>query len=109
MSSAFFLSVSFRFNSSASRSAAFLTTNSKFSKYGWVLFLTVNIATILFAPSINKNGLLVSQIGFTCTSLLGLWRTGLIGRATEKQQPCQTLPLNKHTRLFNAAACDRLN
>jgi len=41
---------------------------------GWVAFLGVNIAMVSFAKRIRAHGLLVQQLGFTKTTLLGLYR-----------------------------------
>ena len=60
--------------------AALLATNSRYSRYGWFSFLGANVAMISFSILINKNGLLVSQIGFTFISLLGIWRGGFFSR-----------------------------
>lgn len=54
-----------------------LATNSKVSRYGWVAFFVANLAMVGFAFFIERHGLLVQQLGFTATSLLGLYRSGL--------------------------------
>ena len=56
--------------------AFLLATHTRLSRYGWLAFLVANLAMIVFAISIQKNGLLVQQIGFTVTSLLGIYRAG---------------------------------
>ena len=58
--------------------AALLATHCKFSRYGWVLFLIANLVFIAWAIQIKATGLLVQQIGFTFTSLLGIYRSGLV-------------------------------
>ena len=55
--------------------AFLLATNTKASRYGWYAFLGANVAKIGFAVNIDAKGLLLQQIGFTCTSLLGLYRS----------------------------------
>ena len=60
--------------------AALLAFNFRYSRYGWLAFLGANVAMISFALLIDKHGLLVSQIGFACTSVLGMWRSGLFCR-----------------------------
>jgi hypothetical protein len=54
-----------------------LATNSSFSAYGWVAFSIANVAMICFSMKIRRYGLLVQSLGFTCTSLLGLYRSNL--------------------------------
>ena len=58
--------------------AFLLATNSAVSPYGWVAFLAANLAMIGFAWRIRRYGLMVQQLGFTATSLLGLFRCGLL-------------------------------
>lgn len=57
--------------------AFLLATNTSFSRYGWIAFLIANLAMIGLAILIGRWGLLVQQLGFTATSLLGLYRTKL--------------------------------
>lgn len=60
--------------------AFLLAINSpRLSRYGWVAFLAANIAMIAFAVRIQADGLLLQQIGFTLTSVIGLYRTGFFG------------------------------
>ena len=64
-----------------------LATNTSFSRYGWVSFLLANFAVIGFARGIRANGLMVQQIGFMGTSLLGLYRAfGPFPHLTEKRR-----------------------
>lgn len=58
--------------------AFLLATNSSISCYGWVAFFLANIAMVIFAAGIRRHGLLIQQLGFTGTSLLGLYRSGLL-------------------------------
>lgn len=58
--------------------AFLLATHTRASRYGWVAFLLANIAMIAFAFGLNLHGLLVQQVGFTVTSLLGLYRAGML-------------------------------
>jgi len=55
--------------------AFLLATNSRYSRQGWFWFLTANIVMIAFAISIRRYGLLVGQIGFTCITLFGIYRS----------------------------------
>lgn len=57
--------------------AFLLATHSRLSRYGWVAFFVANIAMICFAFALMRNGLLLQQIGFLGTSLLGMKRAGL--------------------------------
>ncbi len=57
--------------------AFLLATHTSVSRYGWVAFLLANLATLAFAVSIGAYGLLVQQVGFTVSSVLGIRRSGL--------------------------------
>lgn len=54
--------------------ALLLSLNIKCSGWGFVAFLGSNIAWISFALQKGIGGLLVMQIGFTVTSLIGIYR-----------------------------------
>lgn len=54
--------------------SAALATNTPFSKYGWIAFLMANFAIIGFARGIRAHGLLLQQLGFCLTSVVGLFR-----------------------------------
>lgn len=54
--------------------ALLLALNSDISHYGWLAFLIANLVMIVFAWRIDRYGLLVQQLGFTCTTLLGIYR-----------------------------------
>lgn len=56
--------------------AFLLATHTRFSRYGWVAFFAANLAMIAFALGIGRYGLLVQQVGFMGTSILGLYRAG---------------------------------
>lgn len=55
--------------------AFLLATHSSLSRYGWYAFLAANVAMICFALQIQAWGLLLQQVGFTATSLLGIHRS----------------------------------
>lgn len=57
--------------------AFLLATHSHVSRYGWLAFLGANVAMTAFAVTIGAYGLLLQQLGFTATTLLGLRRSGL--------------------------------
>lgn len=54
--------------------AFLLATHTRVSRYGWLAFLAANLAMIGFAVGIHRYGLLVQQVGFMATSLLGIYR-----------------------------------
>jgi nicotinamide riboside transporter PnuC len=58
--------------------AFLLALNTRVSRYGWVAFFVANIGMISFAWCIKAHGLLIQQCVFTATSLLGMYRTGLL-------------------------------
>lgn len=58
--------------------ALLLAINKKYSRYGWVAFLIANFVMIGWGLTINARGLIVQQLGFTITSLIGLHTTGLL-------------------------------
>lgn len=56
--------------------AFLLATHTRYSRYGWLAFLAANLALVGFALGIGRYGLLAQQVGFTVTTLLGLYRAG---------------------------------
>ena len=56
--------------------ALLLALRNQYSRWGWWLFLASNTALICFALILNLNGLLVQQLGFTITSIIGLHKAG---------------------------------
>ncbi len=58
--------------------AFLLATHAEFSKFGWIAFFLANLAMIGFAIGIRRYGLLIQQIGFTATSILGMYQAGLL-------------------------------
>ena len=57
--------------------AFLLATHTSISRYGWLAFLGANAAMTGFAIAIGAHGLLVQQLGFTATTLIGLRRSVL--------------------------------
>lgn len=55
-----------------------LASHSRVSRYGWFVFLWANIAMIGFALGIHRYGILVQQLGFMITSLIGIYRAGFL-------------------------------
>lgn len=62
--------------------AYLLATNGRLARWGWVGFLLANLFSMGFAMRAGHYGLMVQQVGFMGSSLLGLWRSGLIARRT---------------------------
>jgi hypothetical protein len=54
--------------------AGLLALNASISGFGFVAFLISNLAWIGFALSIRAYGLLMMQLGFTVTSVVGIAR-----------------------------------
>lgn len=58
--------------------AFLLAININCSRYGWLAFLVANFVMIGWGLTIHAHGLVMQQLGFTITSLIGLHRTGLL-------------------------------
>ncbi|MDF2461802.1 MAG: hypothetical protein K0Q43_37 [Ramlibacter sp.] len=54
--------------------ALLLAVNMKVSRWGWVAFLVSNVILIALMIGLQRRGLLVLQVGFLVSSLLGIWR-----------------------------------
>lgn len=54
--------------------ALLLATNTSWSRYGWALFLAPNVFWIGYVVMGDAQGLLLQQVVFTGTSLLGVYR-----------------------------------
>lgn len=65
--------------------AFLLALNTSVSRWGWLAFLGSNILILLFTGSVGLWGFFTMQVGFTATSVLGLWR------ASVPQAPPSTL------------------
>ncbi len=61
--------------------AFLLATNTRYSRHGWWVFLAANFVMISWGAAIHANGFILQQIGFTVTSLLGLYRNGFFAWA----------------------------
>lgn len=57
--------------------ALFLATNTKVSRYGWLLLFVGSASLTVFALIVGKLGMILHQAGFCAISALGLYRTGL--------------------------------
>jgi len=53
--------------------AAMLALNNKYSGWGFVAFLISNGFWIAFGIQTQTMGLILMQVGFTITSLMGVW------------------------------------
>ena len=60
--------------------AALLALNNRYSGWGFVLFLGSNVAWIFFGLFSHAIGMVVMQIGFTATSLIGIWKWLVMAR-----------------------------
>jgi hypothetical protein len=60
--------------------AAMLALNNRHSGWGFVLFLGSNVAWIIFGLLSHAIGMVVMQIGFTATSLVGIWKWLVMAR-----------------------------
>lgn len=58
--------------------AVLLASNTRLSRWGWFGFLIANLCSIGFALGIERDGLLLKEIGFTACSVLGLMRSGFL-------------------------------
>ena len=52
-----------------------LASHTRWSPWGWVFFLMSNLCWIFYAVMSQAHGLLIQQIVFTGTSLLGVYRS----------------------------------
>ena len=57
--------------------AGLLASQTRHARWGWLAFLLANLLLICWALRMQAMGLLVQQLGFTATSVLGLYRRGL--------------------------------
>lgn len=81
-----------------------VAVDTKISKYGWAACLIGNIVMVVFAWSISRYGFMNMQIGFTCISLVGLYRKGF------RLQPCSRRILRLvliPPQVFNQNTCGR--
>ena len=79
--------------------AFLLATHTSVSRYGWFAFLVANLSMGVFALDIHHYGLLMQQVGFTLTSLLGIYRTGFLSSSSRHDAMRPSLPRSR--RLFN--------
>jgi nicotinamide riboside transporter PnuC len=60
--------------------ALLLATHTKASRYGWLAFLAANIILIALFVEKRLYGLVLQQLAFMGTSLLGIYRAGWLGK-----------------------------
>lgn len=58
--------------------AFLLAANTRVSALGWICFLCANFCMIGLAIGLERFGFLLQQVGFTASSLLGIYRAGLL-------------------------------
>jgi len=66
--------------------ALLLASNSRWSGWGFVLFLASNVAWLFFGQEAGHWRFFAQQIVFTLTSLLGVWRWLVRPRLTAWRQ-----------------------
>lgn len=66
--------------------ALLLATNTRWSPFGWVVFLASNVFWIGYAMASHAEGLLAQQFVFTGTSLLGVYRWLLPSKRSAKME-----------------------
>lgn len=66
-------------------SALLAFNSSKWSKWGFVAFLVSNSLWIAWAANANAVPLLAQNIGFTATSVYGVWKWFRTGRKSAKR------------------------
>jgi len=55
--------------------AFLLATHSRLSRWGWIAFFGSNVLLIVFTAGLELWGLLIMQVGFLATSVLGIYRS----------------------------------
>jgi hypothetical protein len=58
--------------------AALLASHGPRARFGWLCFLLANVCLIAWSVRVAAHGLLLQQLVFSCTSVLGLKRSGLL-------------------------------
>lgn len=72
--------------------ALVLAANTHISRWGWLAFLLANLCAVGFAWGIGRYGLMLQQLGFVVTSLLGMARTGLLPGLDLRPRPVLSEP-----------------
>lgn len=84
-----------------------LAKNTGNSKWGWFGFLGANIFIGAFAYMIGAHALLLQQIGFTFTSLMGVWKADFIFLRRFKSGSRRPAAPSLNSMKSTAAAADR--
>jgi hypothetical protein len=58
--------------------AALLASHGPMARLGWLCYLLANVFLIAWSLRVSATGLLVQQLAFSATSLLGIKRSGLL-------------------------------
>ncbi len=69
--------------------AYLIATHGRWARYGWIAFLGANAAMAGFALTTGAHGLLLQQLGFTGSALLGLRRAWRVPVMQPAALPCQ--------------------
>jgi len=54
--------------------AGMLAINHRVSRFGWLFYLVSNVCWVAFGIATHAFGLVVMQVGFTVTTLVGIYR-----------------------------------
>jgi hypothetical protein len=75
-----------------------LATNTRISRWGWLAFFLANLCSVGFAVGIERYGLMLQQLGFVATSLLGMARTGLLPGVDLRTSPAPLIDTPAHAQ-----------
>jgi len=78
--------------------ALVLATNTRISRWGWLSFFFANLCSVGFAVGIERYGLMLQQLGFVATSLLGMARTGLLPGLDLRTSPAPLIDTPAHAQ-----------
>ncbi|MDZ4125438.1 MAG: hypothetical protein U1E02_14850 [Hydrogenophaga sp.] len=78
--------------------ALVLATNTRISRWGWLAFFLANLCSVGFAVGIERYGLMLQQLGFVATSLLGMARTGLLPGLDLRTSPAPPIDTPAHAQ-----------
>ena len=78
--------------------ALVLATNTRISRWGWLAFFLANLCSVGFAVGIERYGMMLQQLGFVATSLLGMARTGLLPGVDLRTSPAPLIDTPAHAQ-----------
>ena len=84
-----------------------LAKNTGNSKWGWFGFLGANIFIGAFAYMIGAHALMLQQIGFTFTSLMGIWKADFVFLRRFKSGGRRAAPPSTKSMKSTTAPADR--